>query len=168
MTIPLLILATTLMQAPDPQVQMSLDQSSYFAGGYVTGKVMITFADGFHAYQNPPSKDYQIPVVLDSDGSALAFVNYPAGKSMVIGGEVEPSLSYSGATVIPFIVKLSDKPGKQTIALSISYQQCNDQACFPPGRQALSQEIEVSPTTATSWARSLGLRVGALAKAKVN
>ncbi len=127
-------LALGTFQAADPTVKIVLNQTSAVVGAPLSGKAIITFAEGLHAYQNPPSQDYQIPVVLSGGDEAVKVVKlkYPIGETHAVGGETEASFTYSGQIEIPFLVKASGKPGASSIKIKIRYQQCNDSTCFPP------------------------------------
>lgn len=119
-------------QLPDPpQFAAKLAPGKITPGATVKGTATITFAPDLHGYQNPPTLDYQIPVKLESATKGLAIKpTYPKGVVKTLMGE--ESAVYEGKVEIPFTFKAQTKPGTYTLDLKMSYQQCNDQNCFPP------------------------------------
>ncbi len=99
----------------------------------ISGVATVTFGDGLHAYQNPPTQSYQIPVKLELVGpKGKLSAKYPAGTLGSVGGDPTPSRLYEGKVSIPFSVKLSKPMHAGEIKLRLSYQQCTEQSCFPP------------------------------------
>lgn len=104
------------------------------AGTQVKGTIEVTFSEGLHGYQNPPSDEYQIPVKVsvDTKGFVLGKPAYPKGVMKIMGGDTKPAAIYEGTIKIPVTVTLPKKPGSAAIKFTVNYQQCNDQSCFPP------------------------------------
>lgn len=112
-------------------------------GRLVSGVVSVAFADGLHGYQNPPSEDYMIPVSVEGQVRGLS-VSYPAGHAAKIGGSPVEVMTYSGEIKIPFRFPAATKPGRHSVTLAVGYQQCTDEACFPPGRASVTVTYEVT------------------------
>ena len=146
--IPLLVAGAVAVQAstrefPDvPKVAVKLPASAK-AGQTVQGTVVVTIGSGLHAYQNPPSKDYMIPlsVSVATQGAKLKSAKYPVGKTGVFSGE--SARVYEGTVRIPVSVVLPKKHGKQQISFKVHYQECNQSACFPPGDVVASAPVNV-------------------------
>ncbi|MEZ0325375.1 MAG: protein-disulfide reductase DsbD domain-containing protein [Fimbriimonas sp.] len=142
-----LLAATVLSFAQDiaPKAELKLDKTTAVAGSTVKGKIILTFADGLHGYQNPPSDDYQIPTKIEAaKGTTLLKTIYPKGEPFLMSGEEKPAMVYQGRVEIPVEIKVPAKAGKQTIKLAVNYQQCNDNSCFPPGKIELSSKLTVT------------------------
>lgn len=105
------------------------------AGQSVAGTVLVTIPSGLHAYQNPPSKDYMIPLTVSvaTKGVKLKSAKYPAGKPEQISGESAPVRVYEGTVRIPVTVVVPKKHGKVQVAFTVHYQECNQSSCFRPG-----------------------------------
>lgn len=112
-------------------------------GAKVQGTVEVTFSDGLHGYQNPPTDSYQIPVkvTVDTKGFVLAKLVYPKGIMKAIGGDTKASAVYEGTVKIPITVTVPAKAGASEVKVTVSYQQCNDQACFPPDKVTSAAKI---------------------------
>jgi len=114
------------------------------AGSQVKGTVEVTFSDGLHGYQNPPSEEFQIPVtvVVDTKGYKLK-VTYPKGAMKVIGGDTKPAAVYEGTIKIPVTLTVPKSGAAGEVKITVKYQQCNDQACFPPDGVSSTVKIHV-------------------------
>jgi len=127
-----------------PRISVKLPSSGK-AGQTVKATVLLTFAEGLHAYQNPPSTPdlLAIVVTLDTKDAKLKSVTYPAGKDEVVAGSDKPVRVYEGAIKIPVTVVLPKKHGKLQLAFRVSFQQCNQQSCFPPDNVSARAPIAV-------------------------
>lgn len=128
--ITLLALAVMAVQEP-AAVKIELPKSVK-PGAVVKGKAMVTFTEGWHGYQNPPTDSYQNPVALklDTKGYKLTKVTYPKGVVKDFGGT--PTAVYEGTVTINFEFTAPKKVGSHALAFIVDYQQCNDSTCLPP------------------------------------
>jgi DsbC/DsbD-like thiol-disulfide interchange protein len=143
-TLPLL---ATIAFAQDvvPKAELKLDKVTAIAGSTVKGHITLTFSEGLHGYQNPPTVDYQIPVKVSAPkGTTLSKVSYPKGVDFLMAGETSPSKVYEGRLEIPVEIKVGKKPGKTTIKLTIDYQQCNMSSCFPPSKLEVRAPLTIT------------------------
>lgn len=118
------------LQDNAPKIMLVVKTAKIAPGKIGKGVVTIQFADGWHGYQNPPTKDYQLPVTLKADKALMLKVAYPLGVAKMSMGE-ETAL-YEGKVEFPFTFKAPMKLGKHTIKLTVSYQQCDENSCLPP------------------------------------
>ncbi|HWA83271.1 MAG TPA: protein-disulfide reductase DsbD domain-containing protein [Fimbriimonadaceae bacterium] len=118
-----------------PTVKVVLPKTAK-PGATVSGTIELSFADGLHGYQNPPTDEYQIPVKVsvDTKGFTLKKVTYPKGVMKSIGGDPKPCGVYEGTVKIPIVVTIPAKAGAAEVKFVVSYQQCNDASCFPPAK----------------------------------
>jgi DsbC/DsbD-like thiol-disulfide interchange protein len=125
-----------------PTVKVILPKTAK-PGEKIKARVEVTFADGLHGYQNPPSGEYQIPVTLslETKGIKLDPVKYPKGEMLSIGGDPTPAAVYQGKIKIPVVITLPKKAGTAELKFTFSYQQCNDNSCFPPAKVSTTGKI---------------------------
>jgi DsbC/DsbD-like thiol-disulfide interchange protein len=103
------------------------------AGSKVKAMVEISFVEGLHGYQNPPSTEWQIPVKLSVQKTIKVLkVEYPKGVPMKMAGDEKPSAVYEGTIKVPVWIIAPKTVGKNTIKFILNYQQCNEETCFPP------------------------------------
>src|SRR5512142_2997454 len=90
--------AVATAQTPQVTVQFSLSQKAAVAGSKVKGIVKVSFPAGLHGYQNPPSKDYMIPLVVKANAKdpKLASVAYPKGVARKPAGGKGEARVYEG------------------------------------------------------------------------
>jgi len=138
-----LVLATlaslaTLAAAQDdtpPKVTLTLGSPTAMANKAIHATLTVTFSEGLHGYQNPPSDPSLIPVTVKSADNVfkVVMVQYPKGTPTKVDGEPKPINVYQGTIKIPVVIQAPSKLGKATVSLSFKYQQCNQQSCFAPG-----------------------------------
>ncbi len=145
MTIPFLLTLASL-QNEAPKATLAIEPGTVVAGSLVKAVVTLTFAPGLHGYQNPPSEDYMIPIAIKGvEGGSQLSVRYPKGEPATVGGEASPVMTYAGRIEIPVLVRVPSQTGDQTVKVSIGYQLCNEQACFPPGTVVATSRFNVTP-----------------------
>ena len=96
--------------------------------------VTLTIESPYHIQANPATADY-IPTVVkvgEVKGLVAGQPVYPQGLQATISGD---KLSvYEGAVKVMVTITpdRAMKPGKITLPLTIHYQGCNEQVCYPP------------------------------------
>ena len=135
-----------------PAASLAIASAKSQPGSKVKATLTLTFGDGLHAYQNPPSEDYMIPVTVKSSSTEVKLVKvaYPVGKDEIVGGETKPVKVYEGTIKIPITLQAPDKAGSYDVALSIQYQQCTNNNCFPPKTVAAASKLTVEAAAVTS------------------
>lgn len=105
----------------------------------------IKFAPGMSAYQNPPSDPMYIPLVVAAadKSTTVLSVQYPPGANSKVGGESKPTKVYMGTILVKVLIQAPKNPGNYPLKLRVSYQQCNESACFPPGEVDISTVFAV-------------------------
>lgn len=146
-----------------PTATLKLASAKAKPGEMVKATLILGFGEGLHAYQNPPSESYMIPVTVTSTGGVkLVKVAYPKGVNATVGGETKPVKVYQGTLKIPIVLQAPSKPGAYAAALSVRYQQCNDNNCFAPGSVPVAGKFTVvkadpkAPAKAVPAAKSGG------------
>jgi DsbC/DsbD-like thiol-disulfide interchange protein len=145
LTVAATLAALCTAQAPEPIVAISAPPKNVVAGSKLTLTITVTFATGFHAYQNPPAADYEIPLTVKVDGKEfkVAKVAYPAGVDAAIGGSEKTTKAYEGVIKIPITVVAPTKLGAKTLIIVVGYQQCDESSCFPPSEISKTVKVNV-------------------------
>ena len=132
-----------------PTAKLQFDKAPIQAGKPFTATLIVTFAEGLHGYQNPPSNPDLIPVEVKTGDKTFTVVKvaYPKGTPMPMPGEPKPLAVYSGTVKIPVTLKAPTKLGKTSLKLVFAYQQCNDKACFPPSKVNVEASVNVAKAT---------------------
>lgn len=132
-----------MAQAPKPTASIKLAKTTASKNKEFKGDVTVVIPKGFHAYQNPPAKDYEIPLKITSADGSVKIVKaaYPKGKSGNAGGS--ETMVYEGTVKIPVTFKAPAKAGKTSIKVKVNYQLCDDSACFPPSTVETTATVTV-------------------------
>jgi DsbC/DsbD-like thiol-disulfide interchange protein len=129
-----------------PEVTVSFKSPKAKVGSVVPGVITITFAEGLHGYQNPPTDEFQIPVKVSvtEAGFKLAGATYPKGVGYTPVGETKPIKIYRGTIQIPFKLRVASKAANYDVNFKVDYQLCSDKACFPPASLIAKGKLSVS------------------------
>jgi DsbC/DsbD-like thiol-disulfide interchange protein len=127
-----------------PKASIRVSAPQVRPGAPIQLTVTVDIPSGWHGYQNPPSKDYQIPITVEAGDKAtkVTKVSYPKGSLETFGGEA--TMVYSGKVSIPVTVKAQASEGTQTVRLKVGYQLCNEGSCLPPNSLNLAAQVKVS------------------------
>jgi Disulphide bond corrector protein DsbC len=114
-------------------------------------KVELKFRvlDGFHVNSNVPHSSYLIATKLKLDPTTdiqVGKIIYPAGKDMSFPFAPDEKLNvYSGDFTVTAGLNAARTaaPGQHKLAGELTYQACNDRACYPPKKLPISIDITV-------------------------
>ena len=123
---------------------------SIAAGKSTTATLRFRVADGYHINSNKPKSELLIPTELKLEAPAgvhLGAVSYPEGSEFALSFDPTEKLSvYSGEFVVT--AKLNAlrgaRAGSYPLNGVLSYQACNDRACFPPKKLPVSLEVRIA------------------------
>jgi hypothetical protein len=121
------------------------------AGKPAVAELKFRVADGFHINSNLPRSSYLIPTKLNLDSSsavAIGRITYPPGRDIELPFAPQEKLNvYSGEFAIGARLNSgrTATPGDYTIHGELSYQACNDRACYPPKKLPVVIDVTVSP-----------------------
>lgn len=143
---------------PPPSVTLTAAKPTVRASGTFEARLTLHFADGLHAYQNPPTDPAFIPLSVKSGDKVfrLVTVRYPKGTLVKMEGEDKPIAVYQGTLTIPVVLRAPSKAGSATLTLDVNYQQCNATACFPQATVRAKATIKVVRAVHAQWVRHAG------------
>ena len=145
-----------IVASPEPQ-SSSIGVNGFFSvdpaqqGSTFQAAVVMDIPRGLHVNSNRPLGKYAIPTVVKVDaprGFRVTTVSYPRAtvRSFSFGGAAAERLAvYEGRAVFRFGVSVpAGHPlGVETVRVSVRFQSCNDEVCFPPATRDLSLRIAV-------------------------
>jgi DsbC/DsbD-like thiol-disulfide interchange protein len=142
----LAFLCSAFTQAPTPKAEVSVQNKSVVAGAKFIATVKLTIPEGLHAYQNPPSQDYMIPVSVSvkSKEFKASPIKYPKGIGRQLANDTTDTMVYEKTIEIPVTILAPKKPGSYVLKLNVEYQLCNDTDCYPPGDAPLTVKMKVT------------------------
>ena len=112
-------------------------------------RVTVVLREGFHINSNRPGSDLLKPTVLHVEapaGIVVGKLRYPAPQELVPEFAPKERLKVYGgrfAIGVPLTAKRNAKQGKQEIRGELSFQACNDRACFAPKKLPVTIEVVV-------------------------
>ena len=111
--------------------------------------VVAKISPGFHINAHVPSEDYLIPTKILADlspGVFLVETTYPRGVMRAFRFSKTPLRVYEGSfTVLMKLRANGTAPlGPQKIGLTVGYQACNQDACLPPTKVAVTADLEIA------------------------
>ena len=115
--------------------------------------VVAKISPGFHINAHVPSEDYLIPTKIMADlspGVFLVETTYPRGVMRAFRFSKTPLRVYEGSfTVLMKLRANGTAPiGPQKIGLTVGYQACNQDACLPPTKVAVTADLEIAAVDA--------------------
>jgi thioredoxin:protein disulfide reductase len=115
--------------------------------------VVAKISPGFHINAHMPSEDYLIPTKILADlspGVFLVETTYPRGVMRAFRFSKTPLRVYEGSfTVLMKLRANGSAPlGPQKIGLTVGYQACNQDACLPPTKVAVTADLEIAAVDA--------------------
>ena len=141
---------------PEPQASQigvngffSVDRAQQ--GSTFQAAVVMDIPGGLHVNANKPLGKYAVPTVVKVDaprGFRVTPVSYPRGsvRTFSFGGAEETRIAvYEGRAVFRFNVSVpAGQPfGVENVRVSVRFQSCTDEVCYPPATRNLDLHIGV-------------------------
>jgi hypothetical protein len=120
------------------------------AGKPANALLMFRVREGFHVNSNVPRSSYLIPTKLELKTPpeiSVVKIAYSPGEDFVFAFSPDEKLNvYSGEFSISADLKFANtlKKGEHKIHGELTYQACNDRACFPPKKLPVTIDVQVS------------------------
>jgi thiol:disulfide interchange protein DsbD len=111
--------------------------------------VVAKISPGFHINAHVPSEDYLIPTKIMADlspGVFLVETTYPRGVMRAFRFSKTPLRVYEGSFTVRMKLRTSGTAplGAQKLGLTVGYQACNQDACLPPTKLAVTADLEIA------------------------
>ena len=133
------------------KVQAMTATDAAHAGSELKVVVAAEITKGFHINDHLPTLDYLISTkVVWEPHPAISpgKMFYPSGELKTFGFSDIAISVYEGTLLIGGSLGLSSKltPGEHSLQGSLSYQACNEKACFPPTRVPVEVRFRIVPS----------------------
>lgn len=144
--------------APEPEPQpSSIGVNGFFSvdraqqGTSFQAAVVMEIPSGLHVNANKPLGKYSVPTVVKVDaprGFRITPVSYPRGsvRTFRFGGSDETRVAvYEGRAIFRFNVSVpATQPfAVENVRVSVRFQSCSDEVCYPPATRNLDLHIGV-------------------------
>ena len=132
------VLAAGLFSAANGQtVTASVPGGKVSAGKTTKATVYLNIPGGLHVNSSRPGSEYAIATrvtATSSGGVRIGPVNYPRGKNRKFEFSADTINVYEGRTAFTFNVTVPANYKKYSVVINVSvrYQACTDEVCYPP------------------------------------
>lgn len=132
------VLAAGLFTAANGQtVTASIPGNKVSAGKTSKATVYLNIPGGLHVNSSRPGSEYAIATrvtATSSGGVRIGSVTYPRGKNRKFEFSEDTINVYEGRTAFSFNVTVPANYKKYSLVINVSvrYQACTDEVCYPP------------------------------------
>lgn len=115
--------------------------------------VVAQIRPGFHINAHKPAETYLIPTALEAvlpPGFRRLETIYPPGVLRKFEFSPTKLSVYEGNVTLRMKLQASPEAplGAHELALTLSYQACDNEACLPPVKLAVTADLEIAPAGA--------------------
>lgn len=143
-----LLLAASVV-ASAQSVGGSIANGTVSRGKAARGTVVLNIPGGLHTNSSRPGSEYAIPTSVRLSGNGgvkVSGVTYPRGKNKKFSFSSNSINVYEGRVSFPFTVTVPESFRGNTVRVNVSvrYQACNDEVCYPPATKQATLTARVN------------------------
>ncbi len=116
-------------------------------GGAAKATIVMDIPGGLHVNSYRPGSEYAIPTVIkaSASGAKVGSVAYPRGKNRKLSFSEDTINVYEGRAVFTFNVTVPAKfkGSVVKIPVTVRYQACTDEVCYPPKNKEITLTARV-------------------------
>ena len=109
--------------------------------------VVLNIPGGLHANSNRPGSEYAIPTTVraTANGVKIGAVSYPRGRNRKFGFSENTINVYEGRAAFGFNITVPANYSGSTVRINVTvkYQTCNDEVCYPPKSKQITLTARV-------------------------
>ena len=143
----LLVIGGSLTSAKAQTITASIPGGSVTKGKAARATVLLNIPGGLHVNSNRPDSEYAIATTVRASarGAKVGPVSYPRGKNRKFQFSENLINVYEGRVLFTFPVTVPASYQGNSIKLDISvrYQACTDEVCYPPKTKTVSVNARV-------------------------
>jgi hypothetical protein len=128
-------------------VTASVPGGTVARGKATKATVLFNIPGGLHVNSNRPLSEYAIPTVIrgSGKGAVVGAVSYPRGKNRKFQFSDKLINVYEGRVSFTFPVSVPASYRGNSIKLDVTvrYQACTDEVCYPPRTKTVSVNARV-------------------------
>lgn len=141
------ILFFGVMAVSAQELSGSIEGNSIKRGGTARAIIVLDIPAELHVNSNTPNSEYSIPttVKVKSENAKLGDVRYPKGHDRKFGFSDGVLNVYEGRVEFSFDVAVpADFSGDAvSVEVTVRYQACNDEECYPPKNKKIKLSASV-------------------------
>lgn len=137
-----LFFAGSLAQTNAQTVSGSIGNGTVTKGKVVRASVVLSIPSGLHVNSNRPGSEYAIPTTVKASakGIRIGAVSYPRGHNRRFSFSESTINVYEGRATFNFNVTVpaSYRGNSISVNVTVKYQACTDEVCYPPKSKQLN------------------------------
>ncbi|MEJ7623982.1 MAG: protein-disulfide reductase DsbD domain-containing protein [Pyrinomonadaceae bacterium] len=132
----LIMSAAVLFGVSGQSLSGSIGNGTVTRGKAARATVILSLPGGLHVNSSRPGSEYAIPTSIRASarGAKIGAVVYPRGKNQKFEFSEGSINVYDGRTSFwfPVTVPAGYKGNSITVSVSVKYQACTNEVCYPP------------------------------------
>lgn len=128
-------------------VSGSIANGTITKGKAARATVVLSIPGGLHVNSSRPGSEYAIPTTVraSASGARVGAVTYPRGQNRKFGFSENAINVYEGRTSFTFPVTVPANFNASTLRVNVTvrYQACTDEVCYPPKTKRLTLTARV-------------------------
>ena len=128
-------------------VSGSIGNGTVTRGAAAKATVILSIPGGLHVNSSRPGSEFAIAtsVRATASGAKIGAVNYPRGSNRKFAFSDDTLNVYQGRTAFSFNVTVpaSYKASTISVRVTVRYQACNEEVCFPPKTKSVTLTAKV-------------------------
>lgn len=128
-------------------VSGSIANGTATKGKAARATVVLSIPGGLHVNSSRPGSEYAIPTTVraSASGARIGAVTYPRGHNRKFGFSENSINVYEGRATFTFPVTVPASFSGQTVRVNVTvrYQACTDEVCYPPKTKSLTLTARV-------------------------
>ncbi|MDZ7385278.1 MAG: thioredoxin family protein [candidate division KSB1 bacterium] len=138
------------LAGPVVTVRTEVASDSLRPGEETALRILLVVAPGYHINSHSPLDPNLIPTnvtVQAPPGLTVGSLRFPPGQQRKFAFSSEPLSVYEDTVEVTatLVVREQISPGPRWLEGKVSFQACNDQACFPPDERVFRLSLTVLP-----------------------
>ncbi len=143
----LFLFAAALTSISAQSVNGSIGNGTATRGKATRATVVLSIPGGLHANSNRPGSEYAIPTTVraTAKGVKIGAVSYPRGHNRKFGFSENTINVYEGRANFGFNVTVPANYSGSSVKINVTvkYQTCNDEVCYPPKSKQITLTARV-------------------------
>ena len=143
----LFLFAAALTSVSAQSVNGSIGNGTATRGKATRATVVLSIPGGLHANSNRPGSEYAIPTTVraTAKGVKIGAVSYPRGHNRKFGFSENTINVYEGRANFGFNVTVPANYSGSSVKINVTvkYQTCNDEVCYPPKSKQITLTARV-------------------------
>ena len=134
---------------PKLSTRLVLAKDKAQTGRLINASVIVDIPSGYHLNAHDPLSRFALPTKIEvqaPEGYKIGPINYPRAFVRKFSFTDERLGVYEKKAVIRFSLRVpvNETSGATTVKVTLNYQSCSDQVCFPPKKEEATADLRIA------------------------